>query len=303
MTTAAIQLNPMQTTVASGTFATSSSGFIVGTALDDPAIRYELAAGVLATTETLPMFGGVGISEAIPRGTYSNTTTDSSLGPTITRATNVTSGSTAGNLTGFSVFDQNFAMINSPQSPVPTSGSGMEVNFYRLGCGMRVALAIDAAFAATLPTLPVTEAVSWDFTAQQIVKEVAAYGPNTITGVSWASTSGGQYTFTYSGSSLGSTLVAGDTIDTSGIVSTFAINPNGAWDVVSANSSTVVVTAAASANAGGYTSGGSILAGGGALGVAGVLEVNLGNSMVPVYNSSTGFVTWNYTGNACVVRL
>ena len=45
--------------------------------------------------------------------------------------TNVTGGGTAGSLTGFSVFDQAYGMINSPQSPVQLAATYMQVNFFR----------------------------------------------------------------------------------------------------------------------------------------------------------------------------
>jgi len=57
------------------------------------------------------------------------------LGGNVGRATALT-GSKA--LTGFSAFDQDYAMINTPQSPVPTSASFGQVNFYRLGSNARI---------------------------------------------------------------------------------------------------------------------------------------------------------------------
>jgi hypothetical protein len=136
-----IAFNPYLQTNAAGMFTVESDGLIVGTAFPDPAARFALSGGWLATAETLPMFGGVAISEnvATERSTAPATPTraDIALGPVIARAT------AYANLTGFSVFDQNYAAVNTPQSPVPVVGSGGMVNFYRLGSGARVALAID----------------------------------------------------------------------------------------------------------------------------------------------------------------
>jgi hypothetical protein len=165
-----IAINPYVQTSAAGMFNIESDGFIVGTAMPDPATRFALAGGWLATAETLPMFGGIAINESIPteRSTAPVTPTrpDISLGGVIARATTLAAG--AGSVTGFSVFDQNYAAVNTPQSPVPVVGSGGLVNFYRLGSGARVALAIDPALV-TLEGGLITQQVSWDFALQRIV--------------------------------------------------------------------------------------------------------------------------------------
>jgi hypothetical protein len=165
-----IAFNPYVQTSAAGMFLVESDGFVVGTAMPDPATRFALAGGWLATAETLPMFGGIAINESIPteRSTAPATPTrpDIALGGVIARATTLAAG--AGTVTGFSVFDQNYAAVNTPQSPVPVVGSGGLVNFYRLGSGARVALAIDPALV-TLEGGLITQQVSWDFSAQRII--------------------------------------------------------------------------------------------------------------------------------------
>jgi hypothetical protein len=161
-----IAFNPYIQTNAAGMFTVESDGLIVGTAYPDPATRFALAGGWLAQTETLPMFGGIAISENVPteRSTAPATPTrpDIALGSVIARA------AAYANLTGFSVFDQNYAAVNTPQSPVPTVGSGGLVNFYRLGSGARIALAIDPALV-TLEGGLITAQVSWDFSAQRLI--------------------------------------------------------------------------------------------------------------------------------------
>lgn len=163
---ASIAFNPYLQTNAAGMFTIESDGLIVGTAFPDPAARFALSGGWLAAAETLPMFGGVGISESVPteRSTAPATPTrpDIALGSVIARATAVA------NHTGFSVFDQNYAAVNTPQSPVPVVGSGGLVNFYRFGSGARVALAIDPTLV-TLEGGLVTQQVTWDFTNQKII--------------------------------------------------------------------------------------------------------------------------------------
>jgi hypothetical protein len=156
MSANSIAFNPWATTVAPGLFLTQAEGLVAGTFFDDPAKRFSLAGGVLAASETLPMWGGVGIGEYIP------TTGKDPRGSQIKRAT------AQANLTGFSVFNQNGAAISSPQSPVPQTLSGGQVNFFRLGSGAKLALAIDPALVTDDGGL-ITQQVSWDFTNQKIV--------------------------------------------------------------------------------------------------------------------------------------
>lgn len=157
MTTPAITFNPMPTTNALGGFSVLSDGLYQGTALDSPNSRFNLAGGILASSETVPMWGGVGLYENIP-----GTPGVNPLGGTVGRAADYA------HLIGFSVFDQAYAGLTTPQSPVPLYGSGQTINFYRLGSGARVILQIDPALA-TLEGGLITQQVSWDFTNQKIV--------------------------------------------------------------------------------------------------------------------------------------
>jgi len=303
--TSSISFNPMATTNAAGSFAISLEGYIAGTTFDDPSARNWLAGGVLAASETLPMWGGVGISESM--STAGAGTALNSLGNSITRASSVAT------LTGFSVFNQNHAAINTPQSPVPAAVSGGLVNFARLGSHTRLAVPCSPSLVSLQGGL-VSQQVSWDFVNQILVPYTPGYSANTITNAVWASTSGGQITFTVSTNPT--TLVfAGDNIAVTGVVNTGGASTtafNGTWVVVSTSATTIVVTAPASATLGTYASGGSVTAaaGGsitqpdttGALSIE-VLDVNVGGSMVPVYNAATGFITWNRAGSAAVILI
>ncbi len=170
MAVAAISFNPIIQTTAAGMFNIESDGFVVGTAMPDPAARFALSGGWLAAAETIPMFGGVAINESVPleRTTAPATPTraDIALGGIIARATTLAAG--AGTTTGFSVFDQNYAAVNTPQSPVPQVGNSGLVNFYRFGSGARVALAIDPTLV-TLEGGLITQQFSWDFSLQRII--------------------------------------------------------------------------------------------------------------------------------------
>ena len=283
-----VAFNPNLTTNALGSFNISSSGYIQGTALNDPSARNYLSGGVLSTSETLPMWGGVGISELISPATGRL----ASLGGTIGRATTLTAG--AAGLTGFSVFDQDHSMINTPQSPVPLAASGMMVNFYRLGSNSRLAVAIDPSLVS-LDGGTITGPVSWDFALQRLIPYVAAYPANVITASSWASTGGGQVTFTTTtnhGVTVGSDFtITGETPNAY----------NGTYTAITGTATNSLV-AVLTANPGASTVQGTLVAGGGALNVR-VLDVQIGNSMIVSYDPVTGFATWNRSGSAAIILI
>ena len=165
--TAQISLQPMVTTNAAGLFNVNSAGFTQGDAQDDPAVKFALAGGVLSTSATTPLWGGVPISEIIPiaqQGVYSGDYqpgTDT-LGGTIIQST----ASTAP--TGIAVYNQAFGGITTPQSPAPLFSPGMSVNFYRFGSGARIPLPIDPALVS-LDGNSIVETVYWDYSANRIV--------------------------------------------------------------------------------------------------------------------------------------
>ena len=164
MAAPAFSFNPYVQTTAAGMFVIESDGLIAGTAMPDPAARFALSGGILATSETLPMFGGLAISENVPQERPPVSRPDTALGGLIVRGTVAAAAGTTGAITGFSVFDQNYAAVNTPTSPVPTVGSGGLVNFYRFGSGARVALSADPALAAAIETgtSPVSTPLYWD---------------------------------------------------------------------------------------------------------------------------------------------
>jgi len=147
---ASINMNPILTTNAKGLFSTNSNGYTQGDAQDDPAVKFALCGGVVDAAATDPLFGGLPILETIPAG-------DSVLGSTISASTDADAP------TGFSVFNQAFAGLTTPQSPCPAFLAGMSVNYYRLGSGARIPVALDPA-SITLEGELVSTTVYWDFT-------------------------------------------------------------------------------------------------------------------------------------------
>lgn len=291
MTTAGISLNPALVTTASGLFYVKSEGYTQGTFIDDPAVRYQLAGGILATTETLPMWGGVGISETIP------TEPGNVLGGLITRATTL-SAHTAGQLTGFSVFNQASNWVNTPQSPVPTGGTGAGIPFFRLGSNARIVVAADPALLAALETGVITQQVSWDLTNQILVPFL---GTLTISSGTYNNTTG-VVTLTMSAPI---TFSPGDAIVVSGLTGTGAFaSLNGTFTALTGTTGSTVVYNAGAALGASTITGGSLTLGSGAsvaLPVK-VLDV-LNNSQTVAYNSVLNQATWNKSGTVAVILI
>lgn len=300
--TATIPYNPYITTNAAGFFASVSDGFVQGVAMDDPSYRNWLAGGVLASAEVLPMWGGVGIYEDINSLNQPVAGSTNPLGGIVGRATNVTVGA-AFQLSGFSVFNQAHAAIITTSSQVPLVASGGPVNFFRLGSRARIPVALSPALVATLTGASILGQVSWDYVNQQLVQYAPAYAANTITGATWANTSGGQITYTVSTTPVG-VLVAGDSINVSGVISTggTGVGYNGTFIVVSVTSTTIVVTFAAAASPGTYSSGGTVLAGGGALPCK-VLQVQSSNCKTVAYTASPQAANWNNNGACALIEI
>lgn len=291
--------NPYATSFASGSFNVSSTGFIQGCALDQPAIRNSLAGGILASTETLPLWGGCGISEAIPGVAGQPQTV---LGSLITRATTLTATSANG-LTGFSVFDQNYAAVNSPGSPVPLIGTFGQVNFYRLGSGARIPVAVDPSLV-NLEGSIISSQVSWDFNDQRLQPYVASGATEAVTSMTWSATNGGQVAVVMAGATV---YNVGDTINVSGVTNTGtgALNLINTAQTINTWTDTTHFTFLLPGTSTLWgTLGGTIVlnVGTGALNVK-ILEVSIGDSMTVSYNPITGNATWNRSDSVAIILI
>lgn len=286
---ATVTINPLATTTAIGSFSVASEGGVQGMYMADPAVRYALRGGFLLLTETLPMWGGVGIFEDIPSTT--DTILDELQSP-LGRATSISGGSFP--LTGFSVFDQAHNMVTSPQSPVPLSASGMMVNYFRLGSGARINLAIDPSLVSLGGGL-INQQVSWDFALQRLIPFAPAYNANVLTGLTWGTAGGGTVTGT---TTTAHGLVATDDFTISGAVPAAY---NGTFTALAGTTGSTLVFALPT-NPGAATTLGTLVAGGGALPCK-IDRLFIGNSMTVNFDPSTGFATWNRSGSVAEVMI
>jgi hypothetical protein len=269
-----IIINPILTTNANSGFGVDWGGGFQGVAMPDPATRCALRNGILSTSETLPLWGGLPINEVL----------GNVLGSTIARATSVS------NITGFSVFDQGYAALSSPQSPVPLIYPGGTISFYRLKSGAR--LWLPCALNIGGPGSSFNSKLSWDFVGMRAVPYAAPYGAATPTSTSYNSTTG-VVTLTFASAPA---VAAGNWLGLAGYVNSAAVL-NGSWQVLSQSSTTVALNFEAylTITIGDLAAGSpTTTAGGGALPIQGVDAVSLyGDSITVGYDAATGFAYWN----------
>jgi hypothetical protein len=162
MTAAAVSINPFIQSNFPGTFFSSSSGFTQGDALDDPAIRFTLRKGYVDPAATVPMWGGLAITESLAGGAAFQV--GGTNAPSENLDSKLNAATTLANLTGFTVFNQATALIQSAQSRVPSAPAGGAINFYRLGSGARIPLRASAAAITAWLGGVVNPNVYWDTT-------------------------------------------------------------------------------------------------------------------------------------------
>lgn len=309
-----ISINPLLTTNAAGSFNTSSEGYVQGVYLDDPALRYELAGGTYDPAATLPLLGGVPISEFIRDGANivgTDPGSSNSLGPYLKRATSLAAAAAANVstalITGFSVLNQAYQGLTTPQSPAPTYPAGGSASFLRLGSGMRLAVAMDPGLISSAGYL-ISSYFSWDFNNNQLQAYDAATATVTISSMTYAATNGGQIAVVTAAATV--VQAVGDSVNISGATTTgtggnTAVNGNFVVNTFTDNQHFTV----AATNAGGAAYYGTISTGSavvnegvGILPVK-VLEFNLGNSMTAVYDPINNVATWNRNGSCAVILL
>ncbi len=295
MATAQLGFSPFLTTNAAGFFSTISDGLAQGVAMDDPAIRNELCGGVVASTETVVMWGGIAICENIP------SVASGLLGGVIQRATSISSTVP---VTGFTVYKQGHAGLTTPQNTAPVYGSGQTINFFRLGSGARIAVACDPGLVA-LDGTPISSQVSWDFNNQVLQAYDASTATITLTSVT-ASYANGLWTFVVVSPSATAVEAVGDFINLSGVTGTGASLINGDQQVSAFTNNenfSFQIAGGSGAFAAGAQSGTIVLnEGTGALPVD-VLLIQPTGCMTVAYNAVTGTASWNQNGACALVKI
>jgi len=151
-----ISFNPALTTAPQNSFLLETQGYVQGAFMDDPSSRMYLAGGVIASGVTQPMWGGMAITESIPA------LNSNQMGATIGIA------ATEGAIAGFSVFNQGYNGIITPNNNVPQYDAGMTLMYFRLGSGARIAVQCDSNVAAAVDGNATNTPIYWDFTTQSL---------------------------------------------------------------------------------------------------------------------------------------
>ncbi|MXV44330.1 hypothetical protein GS501_04625 [Saccharibacter sp. 17.LH.SD] len=172
-----LSINPYATTQASGLFSSSTTGAIQGLSWADPATRYRLSIGYVDPSETLPLWGGIAISERIGQLPGMGATVNEGRSPNNGRMGNALKRATSNSdMTGFAVFDHANHMVITPSSPVPQSFPGMSIGFVRFGSDTRLPVQADPALLSQVGNLT-SGSYGWDFSQQRLV---AGSSANTI---------------------------------------------------------------------------------------------------------------------------
>jgi hypothetical protein len=165
-----ITLNPLSTTFASGTFGDSTIGHVAGSLYPNAASRNFLRTGFIASSVTGFCYGGVGVTVT------TQAAASPLMGPTLTIATAIA------NLAGFLVWDQSYAPVQTPNSPIPLGSAGMSFSFVEFGLGAQIALPISATNAANLLNVSDITQLTWDYTNQVLVPYTSGQipGPSSL---------------------------------------------------------------------------------------------------------------------------
>lgn len=153
-----VSFDPSLTLNGQNTFQKETQGWIQGAYMDDPTARMWLLSGIVDSTVTQPVWGGMAITENV-----ASLTTDNRQGsPLVIAADNA-------GITGFTTFNQAHNMIIVPGNKVPISVAGQNIAYFRLGSNIRLPVQVDPTLVASLEGNPITQQVSWDFTNQKLI--------------------------------------------------------------------------------------------------------------------------------------
>lgn len=279
--------NPALTGNIQGSFAVQTRGFIQGALLENPTTYGQEYGGVLATAETIPMWGGVALYANIPAAGSEQ------LGQVVGRAL------TNSAIVGFSLYEHAGNAIMLPGNGVPLLYSGQKVSYAKFGSNQRVALQIDPALVS-LDGSSVTTLFSWDFALQRLTAESPAYAQQTPSAYTSYVSSTGVLSLSFT---TAPALVVGQYAAFGSFAGAQA-GLNTSMPLLTTASAGTVLTFQAPIGLGTFTpANGVLLAGGGPLAIRSVdAIVGTGNKTI-TYAPVTGAISWNESGAIALVTL
>lgn len=152
-------LDPLATTGGGDLAFIHSDGLMQGQVMENPYTSAGLESGVIATTETYPLYAGLPISLGLAANKKGRVVTKSVVG-------NVAAG-----IHGWTVSQRSGLLgFKTPSSPATLFPQGGSINFYRNGSKAEIVVQIDNTLAATLDgTDFITTPVMWDWTNDKLV--------------------------------------------------------------------------------------------------------------------------------------
>ncbi len=152
-----ISFNPQLTTSPANPFLVETEGYVQGAYFDDPTTRQWLTTGMIASSVTGPVYGGMALTENV------NAPNSNQGGNSLILAAGYTA------LTAFSVFNQASNMIIVPGNSAQLATAGMSISYFRLGSNARIAVQCNATLANALDAGATNQQVSWDFVNQILI--------------------------------------------------------------------------------------------------------------------------------------
>jgi hypothetical protein len=153
-----ISFNPALTTAPQNSFLVDTQGYYQGSLFDDdPAIRLSLFSGLLNSTVTQPVWGGMALTEVV------NNANANALGNSLQLAT------AEGNVTAFSMYNQAYNSMLVPGNSAPIAVAGNTTPYFKLGSKAQIVVACSAALVTAVEGGFSNQQVSWDFTTQQLI--------------------------------------------------------------------------------------------------------------------------------------
>jgi hypothetical protein len=147
-----ISFNPALMTGAQNTFLLDTQGFIQGLTLDDWVSRAHLSSGLVASSVSQAVWGGMGVAVDVSGGEHGE-----SVGLASTTQIN-----------GFTVYDQGINFIQIPGNNVPTVVAGQSVPFYKFGSKASIPVPCSAATASALLGGTISPTLYWDTAAFEL---------------------------------------------------------------------------------------------------------------------------------------
>ena len=146
-----ISFNPALMTSPQNTFILETQGFMQGLTQQDWASRAWLESGIVASTVTQPIWGGLGVLI----DTANAAVNDNRQGPTISPASTT-------QINGFTVFDQAINMVQVPGNNVAVATAGQSVAFYNFGSNARIPVPIASGTLSSFEGVSRSTPLYWD---------------------------------------------------------------------------------------------------------------------------------------------